>query len=487
MSNTSGIKCWFWFVTVIGIVLSHAVLSTAEDKNADRIKPYVENPRYWQYNGKPVLLLGGSKTDHIFLLDDLRAHLDEIQAVGANYVRCTMSQREGKDLKPHKLLPDGKFDLDQWNQEYWKRFRNMLKWTAEREIVVQIEVWDRFDYSTTNWETSPWNPDNNVNYTYEQTGFASEYPKHSGQDLQPFFHSIKGMPRYDKKLDLIRRYQEAFVAKMLSYSLNYGHVLYCMNNETSTPAQWGQHWIQIIQAKAVEKGVTVCTTDMFDDAFQAEKAKHTPLIFNDAEHYMFADISQVNSRNYNETHWERLQWLLRKVNTHPRPSNHTKIYGSGYKSFGTGGPEDGVERFWRNILGGSASARFHRPDSGNGLNDFAKGSIKAARVLESLINLWDITPQMGLLSHRESNEAYLAAQPGERYALYFTNGGSVSLDLSGATGSFDVTWISVSMGVRTQTSAAGGYRLMKKTTQGGGVVTISAPYKGGWVAAIVKK
>ena len=93
---------------------------------------------------------------------------------------------------------------------------------------------------------------------------------------------------------------------------------------------------------------------------------------------------------------------------------------------------------------------------------------------------------MGLLSHRKRNEAYLAAKPGEHYALYLTNGGSVGLDLSDARGSFDVTWISVSMGITTQSSAAGGYRLMKKTIQGGGVVTLSAPYKGGWVAAITK-
>ncbi len=476
-------------IGVVSVVFNTAGVSrlSAEDKNAHRIQPYTKNLRYWQYEGKPVMLLGGSKTDHIFLLDDLKTHLDEIQAVGANYVRNTMSQREGKDLKPHKLLPGGKFDLDQWNQAYWKRFQNMLMWTAERKIIVQIEVWDRFDYSTQNWETSPWNPANNVNYTYEQTSFASAYPKHSGQDLQPFFHSIKGMRRYSRKLDDIRMRQEAFVAKMLSYSLDYGHVLYCMDNETSTPAQWGQYWIQFIKAIAAEKGVTVCTTDMFDDAYMAEKAKHTTLIFKDPEHYMFADISQVNSRNYDQTHWERLQWLLQQVNTHQRPSNHTKIYGSGYYSFGTGGPEDGVERFWRNILGGSASARFHRPDAGNGLNDFAKGSIKAARILESLIKFWDITPQMGLLSDRESNEAYLAAKPGDRYALYFTNGGSVGLDLSGATGSFDVTWISVSMGIPTQTSAAGRYRLMNKTIQGGHIVTISAPYKAGWVAAVVKK
>ena len=43
------------------------------------------------------------------------------------------------------------------------------------------------------------------------------------------------------------------------------------------------------------------------------------------------------------------------------------------------------------------------------------------------------------------------------------------------------------MGIRTETSASGGYRRMIKTIMGGDVVTLSAPYKGGWVAAIVKK
>ncbi len=479
----------FFLTTVISTILSLAAVGGASTRtgNAGRIRPYEANPRYWQYQGKPVLLLGGSQTDHLFLLGDLKAHLDEIQAVGANYERNTMSQREAKTLKPHRLLPEDVFDLDQWNSEYWIRFQNMLKWTAAREIIVQIEVWDRFDYSTDLWQHSPWNPVNNVNYSYEQTGFASEYPQHSGRDLQPFFHSIRGMPRYDKKLERIRRYQEAFVAKMLSYSLDYGHVLYCMDNETSTPAPWGQYWMQFIKTQAAEKGVTVCVTDMFDDAYQAAKAKHTPIIFDDPTNYMFADISQVNSRNYGETHWERLQWLLRQVNRHPRPCNHTKIYGSGYYRFGTGGPEDGVERFWRNILGGSASARFHRPDAGNGLNDFAKASIKAARHLEGQIKLWDITPQMDLLSERESNEAYLAAQPGKSYALYFTDGGSVGLDLSDAQSVFEVTWISVSMGLSTRTSATGGYRQTPKTIQGGRVVTLSAPYQGGWVAALVRK
>jgi len=66
--------------------------TTRRKQNADRIKPYKDNPRCWQYKGEPVLLLGASKTDHIFLLEDLEEHLDEIVRVGGNYVRNTMSQ-----------------------------------------------------------------------------------------------------------------------------------------------------------------------------------------------------------------------------------------------------------------------------------------------------------------------------------------------------------------------------------------------------------
>jgi hypothetical protein len=154
------------------------------DRNASCIKPYDVKPCYWQYEGQPVLLLGGSKTDHIFLLDDLQQHLDEIAQAGGNYVRNTMSQREGLDLKPHARRADGKFDLDQWNTEYWNRFSNCLKWCDERKIIIQIEVWDRFDYSDHSenwkrWQQSPWRPANNVNYTAEQSGLADVYPLHS--------------------------------------------------------------------------------------------------------------------------------------------------------------------------------------------------------------------------------------------------------------------------------------------------------------------
>ena len=43
-------------------------------------------------------------------------------------------------------------------------------------IIVQIEIWDRFDYSTERWPPDPYNLKNNVNIGYEESGFAPEYP-----------------------------------------------------------------------------------------------------------------------------------------------------------------------------------------------------------------------------------------------------------------------------------------------------------------------
>ncbi|GLR16965.1 hypothetical protein [Portibacter lacus] len=458
---------------------AHSIAQILPSNNAAGLQPWTQNVTYWQYQGEPVLLLGGSKTDHLFLADNLLEHLDEIQAIGGNYLRNTMSQREGLDLKPYQLLSDGTFDLNKWNDDYWDRFEKMLNWTKERDIIVQIEVWDRFDYSKTFWEISPWNPRLNNNYTYEEVGFDEKYPQHPSRDKQPFFHTIPGMKLYTEKLDLIRAFQEAFVSKMLSYTLKYNHVLYCMNNETTTAPEWGRYWIDFIQKEAKRNGVQVYVTDMFDDAYLGEKATKSAVIFEDAEHYQFADISQVNSRNFGDDHWNELLYLLKKVNEkHPRPSNHTKIYGGGYKAFGTGGLEDGVERFWRNILAGSASSRFHRPDAGNGLNDRAIASIKAARLLERKIKLWDVSPHMELLSDREANEAYLAAVPGENYVLYFPYDGEVSLDLSGTENDFQIDWISITEGIWLPKG--------RGKLKGGEIISINAPYKGGWIAVITK-
>jgi hypothetical protein len=49
--------------------------------------------------------------------------------------------------------------------------------------------------------------------------------------------------------ELVLRYQQAFVDKLLSYSLRYPHVLYCMNNETGEDVAWSDFWARYVRAR----------------------------------------------------------------------------------------------------------------------------------------------------------------------------------------------------------------------------------------------
>jgi hypothetical protein len=453
-----------WFVFSLGGTM---IAFAAED--ADRIQPWVHNPSYWQYQGQPVLLLGGSKDDSLFQIPDLKEHLDQMKAIGGNYIRNTMSDRRDHDFEvyPFHQRPDGKFDLEIWNEEYWRRFENLLRWTAERKIIVQIEVWDRFDYARGNWEPHPYNPKNNVNYTYAESGFSEHYPDHPGANKQPFFFTTP--PQRNNQVVL--RYQQRFVDQLLSHSLRYNHVLYCMDNETSGAEAWGIYWADYIKQRAAEAGRQVCVTQMWD-AWDLKSQEHRRTL-DHPERYDFADVSQNNQKK-GQVHWDNFQWVRQHIASAPRPLNTVKTYGADGGRFGDN--RDGLERWWRHIIGGAAAARFHRPDSGLGLSEPAMAALRAARRLETVIKLWEVEPANQLLSERADNEAFLAARPGQAYALYFTDGGSVGLDLGHDPGPFTLRWIDIATGNWGP----------RETFEGGGVVMVNAPGPGHWVATIVK-
>jgi hypothetical protein len=60
----------------------------------EQIRPWNENPHYWQYKGKPVLLLGATDNDNLFQNDNLKSHLDSLRMFGGNYILNTMSDRD---------------------------------------------------------------------------------------------------------------------------------------------------------------------------------------------------------------------------------------------------------------------------------------------------------------------------------------------------------------------------------------------------------
>lgn len=117
------------------------------------IAPDPAHPRYWCLGGGPVLLLGGSSDHNLFQTppEDLAPELDALAAAGGNLVRNTMSDRGPGNLRAFHREADGRYDLGRWNDAYWRRFSEFLRLTSERGIVVQIELWDRFDHSREEW------------------------------------------------------------------------------------------------------------------------------------------------------------------------------------------------------------------------------------------------------------------------------------------------------------------------------------------------
>ena len=392
----------------------------------DRIQPYSRNRFYWQYKGRPVVLLGGSREDNLFQIPDIVEHLNLLAAVGGNYVRCTMSSRDEGDVWPFERDDrTGLYDLEKPGVEYWARFRRFLDLTAERDIIPQIELWDRFDFARDPWLSNPYNPANNVNYTAEMSGLKHEIRTHPGERESAFFHTVPAL----ENNTVVLPYQQQQVDMLLSISLPYGHVLYCMDNETNDSPEWGAYWSRTITARAASAGVTAPTTEMWDDHdLLGPEHAHT---LDHPETYAFIDISQ-NNHQVGFEHWTKPQEIRDRIlaSGHVRPMNSVKIYGANTGYYGT--TRDAQERFWRNVFGGLASSRFHRPPSGLGLTPIVQAHLRSMRMLLTELDIFASEPHTDLVSHRSPNEAYCTAQPGIAYAVFFPDGGDVLLDVAAA-------------------------------------------------------
>jgi hypothetical protein len=459
-------------------------------EKGERIRPDSENPFYWQYKGKLVLLLGGTWQDNLFNHPEGQAeHLDLLVSAGGNYVRNTMSHRNKGNVFAYHQAGEGIFDLDRFNDEYWQRFSDFLGRCYQRDILVQIEIWDPWDYyadhqSFGGWSYQPFNPANNVNYTADESGLpaAIEYNPGSEPSDHPFFRTVPSLENNVLVLD----YQGAFVDKLLSVSLQFPNVLYCISNENGERLEWSDHWAGYLKMHSENAGLELHITEMRRN--EDIRAADHHLIYDNPELYTFLDISQNNAwHGLGQSHYENIMYVRNYISGRPRPINNIKNYGAARH-----GEDESVARFCRIIFGGCAGSRFHRPhpledpDShqaftgfGLGLSPLAQKVILSIRQLTDGISLVTALPRNDLLSDREENEAYLLAESGRQYALYFpgdAGDGNIELDLTAANGPWRVKWVNITMNTWLED---------EQLLQGGSTVQIRKPDNGHWGALIL--
>jgi len=408
---------------MLGLCFAPGLIGAVLGANEARIRPWSKNPYFWEYKGEPVLLIGGSDEDNLFNHPEignkgLEGHLDLLVSVGGNYVRNVMSSRDEGNLWPFAMdEATGLYDLERMNKGYWQRFEDFLTWTGERDIFVQIEVFDRFDYAQNNWKNNPFNPVNNVNYTLEETGLPEVIPGHPGQRQNPFFRSV---PNLENNTALLP-WQEAFVDEMLSHSLPHGHILYCISNETNESEEWGAYWARYIRNAGKKEGVEVHVTEMWD-TWDVRNPMHDRTL-NHPELYTFIDISQ-NNHNDGQAHWNNAQYVRDRIRGNPCPINNVKMYGG--ISHG-GGLDEGLRRLWRNLMAGMASARFHRPGPvtnagpmyGAGLGEAGRAYIRSARYFMKEMGWPYIEPDLSFVALAKDHS--LAVHTEKSHVVYTRN------------------------------------------------------------------
>jgi hypothetical protein len=456
-----------WFA-IIKLGQEHVTPNPVAEKIKSPVQPGDEYIQYWLKDGHPIMLLGGSDEDNLFQMENVSAHLDLLQSVGGNYVRNTMSSRDEGNVWPFGRNEEGMYNLNTWNDEYWNRLDHFLAACQEREIIVQMELWATFDFYRDNWEVNPFNPKNNVNYTQERSHVPTVVPSHPTWTENNFFWSV---PSQESNL-IVLNYQQKYVDKLLSISLEYDNVLYCMDNETSVTAEWGKFWATYIQKKAMESGKTVYTTEMWDP-WNLDHIVHRETL-DHPEIYAFADISQ-NNHNSGDAHWNNGIAQIQRLERHQmlRPLNNVKVYGNDGGRHQT--TQNAIESFVRNVLFGAASTRFHRPTSGQGLNDIARAVIKSMRSLVDNTDFFNGKPANHLLAERSENEAFCRATPGGEYAIYFPKHGEVSLEINMEFSDASIEWLNI-----MESSWRDGEVVMKDEK----TVAVETPAGDNWLALI---
>ena len=218
------------------------------------------NPHYFFFKGKPTLLITSAEHYGAVVNKDFDyvQYLDALKTYGLNYTRIypgVLFEPVGKFMpgntlgprprslilpwarsgEPGYMLGGNKFDLDKWDPEYFERLRDFLAKAAERDIVVEICLFNS-QYSDT-WPLSALNSENNI-----QGVGQCEF-----RDAQTMRHP-----------DLVAR-QDDYVQKMVQEANNFDNVILEICDEPSlfTPiaeaAPWVVHFVDVI--KGAEKAL----------------------------------------------------------------------------------------------------------------------------------------------------------------------------------------------------------------------------------------
>jgi len=227
--------------SVFILILQFLVLGTFTETALSRIEVDNTDPHKLNYGGKAIVLIGG---EGIWTtMDDADSVLNEHGEKGINYVRFwnILPWDKEKQLMPWKRVPgqgkdnDGldKYDLTQWNDEYWNRVRHIAETARNNNIIIDWMLFDDvgLERRAHRWPHNPFNPQNNIN----NLGLSDSSADGNGNGQ---FHDLNNKALLDIQI--------AYVKKTFKEVGSYGNVIFQLENESDASYYWGRFFIKII-------------------------------------------------------------------------------------------------------------------------------------------------------------------------------------------------------------------------------------------------
>ncbi len=401
------------------------------------------NPHYLIFKGKPLILV--TSAEHygsILNLDfDYNKYLETMYNEGMNYTRIfsgsyveipgsfgiknnTLAPAAGSFLAPWKRTDeDGlykgekKFDLDQWNPEYFSRLKDFISLAAKYDIIVEVTLFCS-TYQDAYWERNPFNPGNNVN----------DIPKNLDR-------------KKSNTLDngSLTGFQKKMVEKIVTELNNFDNVFYEIQNEPwaddphkvmrtlrTLDPQPGQgdwyKWAEMASPASLEWQKVIAKTIVETETQFPKKhliAQNFTNFFNSVDK-VDPNISIMNFHYA----WPEAVWLNYGWN---RPVS--------FDESGFAGSEDAtyLRQAWQFMMGGgtifnSLDYSFYvGKEDGTGENSAPGGGSKNLRnqlatlksFLESM-NFVKMHPDFDVVVHAPGMQVQAISEPGKQYAVIFT-------------------------------------------------------------------
>jgi hypothetical protein len=454
--------------------------------SAQPIRLHPENPHYFLFKGKPTVIISSSEHYGAVLNPafDYLHYLNTMQNEGMNYTRLfagsyfekegsfgielnTLSPAPGKALLPWKRSIEpgakcggNKFDLNQWDDNYFTRLKSFVSEASKRNIIVEVTLFSSiYGY----WDIQVWNPANNINI--------------EGNLLKEDVQILK----YGK----ILKYQEAIVRKIVNDLNEFDNITFEIQNEP-----WSDHTVTL------KAGITNKDTTLKDDDWRnkIEIADQASLAWQEKIGSIIVDEeSQLKNKHLIAQNYSNHFFAVPEVDPHVSILNfhydfpvvveqnyrHNKIIG--YDETGFAGSDDLTYRkeAWRFIIAGGGL--FNNLDysfavgheDGTAVNKAPGGGShnlrNQLRVLSDFLKSFDfikMKPDKTTALLPADQPIKILSEPGKQYAVYIEKGCPEKIKFNLPSGIYKSEWVNTLDGNVIKTEIL---------THSGGDLTLTCP------------